>query len=264
LQKNVALRVEPGHTPEEFHVSGRGLLHLGVLLENMRREGFELGVGKPKVIYREIDGHKAEPIELATVEVKTEFVGAVMEAMGSRRGICTKMEQSGEQSYLEFTIPARGLIGMRNRLMNATQGTMVMHHSFYEYELLRGAIPGRKNGVLISSETGPVTAYALEALADRGVMFVTPTEQVYAGQVVGEHNKDSDIVVNVCRLKKLTNIRAAGADATVVLKAPRVLTLELALEYIEDDEVVELTPDAIRLRKRMLNESDRKRASRTE
>ena len=264
LQKNVALRVEPGHTPEEFHVSGRGLLHLGVLLENMRREGFELGVGKPKVIYREIDGHKAEPIELATVEVKTEFVGAVMESMGSRRGICTKMEQSGEQSYLEFTIPARGLIGMRNRLMNATQGTMVMHHSFYEYELLRGAIPGRKNGVMVSSETGPVTAYALEGLADRGIMFVTPTEQVFEGQIVGEHNKDNDIVVNVCRTKKLTNIRAAGADATVVLKTPRVMTLELALEYIEDDEVVELTPDAIRLRKRMLKETDRKRASRAE
>ncbi len=264
LQKNVALRVEPGLTPEEFHVSGRGLLHLGVLIENMRREGFEMGVGKPKVIYREIDNHKAEPIELAVVEVRSEYVGAVMEAMGGRRGICTKMEQSGEQAYLEFTIPARGLIGMRNRLMTATQGTMVMHHSFYEYELLRGAIPGRKNGVMISSETGPVTAYALEGLSDRGFMFVTPGDPVYEGQIVGEHNKDNDIVVNVCRLKKLTNMRAAGADATVVLKAPRILTLELALEYIEDDEIVEVTPDGIRMRKRMLKETDRKRASRAE
>ncbi|MCC6360565.1 MAG: translational GTPase TypA, partial [Phycisphaerales bacterium] len=264
IQTNVALRVEPGNTPEEFHVSGRGLLHLGVLLENMRREGFELAVGKPKVIYRQVDGHKAEPIELAVVDVPTEYVGAVMEGFGSRRGVCTKMESMGEHSTLEFTIPARGLIGLRNRLMTATQGTVVLHHRFYEYELLRGSIPGRQNGVMISSDTGPVTAYALEGLADRGVMFVRPGDVVYEGQIVGEHNRDNDIVVNVCRTKKLTNIRAASADKTVVLKAPRLMSLELALEFIEDDELVEITPDAVRLRKRRLAETDRKRASRAE
>src|SRR5262249_18168604 len=185
-----------------------------------------------------------------------------MEAMGSRRGTCIKMESRDIQTYLEFTIPARGLIGMRNRLMTATQGTIIMHHNFYEYELLRGAIPGRANGVLISSEAGPVTAYALEGLADRGVMFNSPTDAVYEGQIVGEHNKDNDIVVNVCREKKLTNIRAASADKTVVLKPPRIMTLELALEFIEDDELVEVTPEAIRLRKRHLKESDRKKISR--
>ncbi|MCG3131458.1 MAG: GTP-binding protein TypA/BipA [Phycisphaerae bacterium] len=264
LEKNVALRVEPGHTPEEFHVSGRGILHLSVLIENMRREGFELAVGKPKVIYRELKGHKTEPIELCVVDVPTAHVGAVMELMGGRRGICLKMESRGESSHMEFTIPSRGLIGLRNRIMTATQGTIIMHHSFYEYEYLRGAIPGRTNGVLIASEPGQVTAYALEGLADRGVMFVTPGDQVYEGMIVGEHNRENDIEVNVARTKKLTNMRAAGADKTVVLKTPRQLTLELALEFIADDELVEVTPDGVRLRKRLLGENDRKRAGRAE
>jgi len=262
LQKNVALRVAPGPTPEEFHVSGRGLLHLSVLLETLRREGYELAVGKPKVIYRELNGHKTEPIEYCVVEVPTEHVGPVMEAMGARRGICVKMESRSADSHLEFTIPARGLIGMRSRLLTATAGTVVMHHNFYEYEFLRGAIPGRQNGVMISSETGQITAYALEGLSDRGVMFLQPGDQVYAGQIVGEHNRENDIVVNVCRGKKLTNMRAAGADKTVVLKPPRQMTLELALEFIEDDELLEITPDALRLRKRFLQETDRKRAER--
>ncbi|GMU38982.1 MAG: translational GTPase TypA [Phycisphaerae bacterium] len=264
LEKNVALRVEPGHTPEEFHVSGRGILHLSVLIENMRREGFELAVGKPKVIYRELKGHKTEPIELCVIDVPTAHVGAVMELMGGRRGICLKMESRGDSSHMEFTIPSRGLIGLRNRIMTATQGTIIMHHSFYEYEYLRGAIPGRTNGVLIASEPGQVTAYALEGLADRGVMFVTPGDQVYEGMIVGEHNRENDIEVNVARTKKLTNMRAAGADKTVVLKTPRQLTLELALEFIADDELVEVTPDAVRLRKRLLSENDRKRAGRAE
>ncbi len=262
LQHNVALRVEPGHTPEEFHVSGRGLLHLGVLLETMRREGFELAVGKPKVIFRELNGHKTEPIEVCVVEVPPSYVGAVMEQMGAKRGICTKMEQRGEQTQITFTIPSRGLMGMRNRLLTATNGNLIMHHNFHEYDFLRGALPGRANGVLVASETGQVTAYALEALADRGIMFVKPTDQVYEGQVVGEHNRDNDIAVNVVRMKKLTNIRAAGADKTVVLKPPRELTLELALEFIEDDELVELTPEAIRVRKRHLSENERKQHAR--
>lgn len=262
LQHNVSLRVDPGYTPEEFHVSGRGLLHLSVLMENMRREGFELAVGKPKVIYRELDGKKTEPIEYCVVDVPSQNVGPVMELFGGRRGICVKMETRGETTHMEFTVPARGLIGMRNRLMNATNGTAIMHHNFYEYEFLRGAIPGRANGVLIASDSGQVTAYALDGLADRGVFFVKPTEQVYAGQVVGEHCKDNDIEVNVCRTKRLTNMRAASADKTVVLRPPRELTLEIALEFIEDDELVEITPEAIRLRKRILSESDRKRAIR--
>ncbi len=262
LQKNVALRVEPGHTPEEFHVSGRGMLHLGVLIENMRREGYELAVGKPKVIFRELDGHKTEPIEMCVIDVPTAHVGAVMELLGGRRGVCVTMESRGESTHLEFTVPARGLIGVRNRLLNATNGTAIMHHNFYEYELLRGSIPGRGNGVLVSMETGQVTAYAIEGLADRGVLFVSPGDPVYVGQIVGEHNRENDLDVNVSRLKKLTNMRAAGADKTVVLKPPRILTLEMALEFIEDGELVEVTPDAIRLRKRLLSENDRKRAAR--
>ena len=263
LQKNVALRVEPGHTPEEFHVSGRGMLHLGVLIENMRREGYELAVGKPKVIFRQLDGHKTEPIEQCVIDVPTANIGAVMELLGQRRGICTSMETRSETSHLEFTVPARGLIGVRNRLLNATNGTAIMHHNFYEYELLRGSIPGRGNGVLISMDTGQVTAYAIESLTDRGVLCVSPGDPVYVGQIVGEHNRENDLDINVSRLKKLTNMRAAGADKTVVLKPPRIFTLEMALEFIEDDELVEVTPDAIRLRKRMLTENDRKRAARS-
>jgi GTP-binding protein len=262
LQRNVALRVEPGPTPEEFHVAGRGVLHLSVLIENMRREGYELAVGKPKVVFRELDGKKTEPIELCVVEVPTAHVGPIMELMGLRRAICNKMETRDNQSRIEFTIPARGLIGLRNRLMTATQGTIVMHHNFYEYEFFRGSIPHRGNGVLIASESGQVTAYALDNLAARGVMFVSPGQQVYQGQIVGEHCREDDIVVNVCRGKKLTNIRAASADKTVVLKTPRQITLEIALEFIEDDELVEVTPEAFRLRKRHLNESARKRAAR--
>ena len=262
LQHNVALRVEPGLTPEEFHVSGRGLLHLSVLVENMRREGYELAVGKPKVIYRELNGKKTEPIELCSIDVPGEYMGPVMELLGGRRAICTKMETRGEYTHMEFTVPARGLIGVRNRLLTATNGTAIMYHNFYEYEYLRGAIAGRANGVLIASDTGQVTPYALDALASRGIMFVKPTDQVYEGQVIGEHCKDNDIEINICRAKKMTNIRAASADKTVVLKPPRQLSLEIALEFIEDDELVEVTPDAIRLRKRLLKENDRKQASR--
>jgi len=262
LQRNVALRVEPGHTPEEFHVSGRGLLHLSVLVENMRREGYELAVGKPKVIYRELNGKKTEPIEWCVVDVPTQHVGPVMEMTGSRRAVCSKMETRGEYAHIEFSVPARGLIGLRNRLLTATSGTAIMHHNFYEYEYLRGSIPGRACGVLIANEAGQVRPYALDSLANRGEMFVAPGEQVYEGQIVGEHCKDNDIQVNVCRAKKMTNIRAASADKTVVLRPPRQITLEIAMEFIEEDELVEITPDAIRLRKRLLSENLRKRARR--
>jgi len=214
------------------------------------------------VIYRERNGRKTEPIELCVIEVPPPHVGAVMELLGGRRGVCVRMDTRGEFTHMEFTVPARGLIGLRNRLLNATNGTAIMHHNFYEYEFFRGGIPGRANGVLIASEPGQVTAYALDGLADRGVMFVRPAEAVYEGQIVGEHCRDNDIEVNVCRAKKMTNIRAAAADKTVVLKPPREMTLELALEFIEEDELVEVTPDAIRLRKRLLRENDRKRAAR--
>lgn len=264
LQHNVALRVEPGPTPEEFHVSGRGLLHLSVLVETMRREGFELAVGKPKVIYRELDGKKTEPIELCVIDLPPSHVGAAMELMGARRGVCSKMDNSseGDLTHLEFTIPARGLIGMRNRMMTATNGAAIMHHNFYEYEFLRGKIPGRANGVMIASDMGQVTAYALDSLADRGTMFVAPGDQVYIGQIVGEHCKDDDIIVNVCKGKKLTNVRASGTDKAAAFKPPRQMTMEISLEFIEDDELVEVTPDAIRLRKRMLTENARKQSQR--
>ncbi|MGB2984849.1 MAG: EF-Tu/IF-2/RF-3 family GTPase, partial [Phycisphaerae bacterium] len=262
VQSNVALRVEPGLTPEEFHVSGRGMLHLSILIENMRREGFELAVGKPKVIYRELTGKKTEPIELCVIDVPSQYVGTVMEMMGGRRGICQTMETRGDSSMLEFTIPSRGLIGLRNRMLTATHGTAILHHNFYEYEFFRGDIPGRQNGVMIANEPGQVTAYALNNLADRGDLFVGPGTRVYAGQIVGEHCRDNDLDVNVCRAKKMTNIRAASSDKTVVLRPARNMPLEMALEFIEDDELVEVTPDAIRLRKRFLKELDRRRAMR--
>ncbi len=258
-QHNVALRVDPGATPDEFWVSGRGLLHLSVLIENMRREGYELSVGRPKVIYRELDGKKTEPIERCVVDVPANHVGAVMELLGPRRGICEGMNNEGELTHLEFTVPARGLIGLRNRMLNATNGTATLHHNFYEYEFFRGFIAGRANGVMIASEPGTVTAYALDGLADRGVMFVKPNDRVYAGQIVGEHCREDDLMVNVCRGKKMTNIRAAGSDKQVILKAPQEMALELALEFIAEDELVEVTPGAIRLRKRLLSENDRKR-----
>ncbi len=261
-QSNVALRVEPGATNEEFLVSGRGLLHLSVLIETMRREGYELAVGKPKVIFRELDGRKTEPIEWCVVDVPAEHVGAVMELLGARRGICDRVDNEGALTHLEFTVPARGLIGLRNRLLTATNGTAMIHHSFYEYEFFRGAIPGRSNGVMIALAPGTVTAYALDGLSNRGAMFIAPNDRVYTGQVVGEHCKDDDIVVNVCKGKKLTNIRAAGSDKNVILKPPREMTLELALEFIAEDELVEVTPDAIRLRKRLLSENERKRSQR--
>ncbi len=264
LQSNVALRVEPGHTPEEFHVSGRGLLHLSVLIENMRREGFELAVGKPKVIFRELNGKKTEPIELCVIDAPSQYIGTIMEMMGPRRGICRSMENRGDSTLVEFTIPSRGLIGLRNRMLTATNGTAVMHHNFYEYENFRGSVPERTNGVMIASEPGQVTAYALEGLGDRGVFFVSPGEQAYAGQVVGEHCRENDIEVNVCRGKRLTNVRSAGADKTTVLRPARQMSLEMYLEFIDDDELVEVTPEAIRIRKRMLNEIERRRASRAQ
>jgi GTP-binding protein len=263
LKSNVALRVTPDEVKrDEFHVAGRGLLHLSILLENMRREGYELSVGKPRVITKEVNGQVMEPIEYLVIDVPPNSVGAVMEVVGNRRAECLKLDGQGAMTHLEFTIPARGLIGLGTRLMNATAGQAIVHHNFFDYQPVRGAIPSRANGVMVSTETGRATAYALDNLQERGILFVNAGEQVYEGQVVGEHCRDNDLPVNVCREKKLTNIRAAGSDKAILLRPPRQLTLELALEYIEDDELVEVTPKAIRLRKMYLKENDRKRFAR--
>jgi GTP-binding protein len=263
LESNVALRVTPDEDRrDEFHVAGRGLLHLGILLENMRREGYELSVGKPRVLYKEVGGVKCEPIEYLVIDVPPGSVGAVMELVGTRKAECLKLDSRGEMTHIEFTIPARGLIGLRTRLMNATSGQAILHHNFYEYQPSRGDIPARVNGVMVSTETGRTTAYALENLQERGVLFVGPGESVYEGQVVGEHCRDNDLPVNVCREKKLTNVRASTAEKSILLKAPRQLTLEQALEYIEEDEYVEVTPEAVRLRKVYLKENERKRHER--
>jgi GTP-binding protein len=228
----------------------------------MRREGYELSVGKPRVLTKEINGTLMEPIEYLVIEVPPSSVGPVMELVGNRKAECLKMDARGELTHIEFTIPARGLIGLRTRLMNATRGEAIMHHNFYDYQPLRGNIPSRINGVMVSTEEGRTTAYALENLQERGILFVGDGEQVYEGQLIGEHCRDNDLPVNACREKKLTNVRSATAEKTILLKAPRQLTLELALEYIEDDELVEITPAAIRLRKIYLKESDRKRFAR--
>lgn len=263
LESNVALRVTPREDKrDEFDVAGRGLLHLSILIENMRREGFELSVGKPRVIYKEVDGKTHEPIEYLVIEVPNGHVGAVMELVGNRRAECLKLDSKSELTHLEFTIPARGLIGLRTRLLNSTAGEAIIHHNFFDYQPVRGHIAGRLNGVLVSTETGRVTGFACENLQDRGVMFVGPGDQVYTGQVVGEHCRDNDLPVNVCKEKKLTNMRASGSEKTIVLKPPRQISLEQALEYIEDDEYVEITPAAIRMRKVLLSENDRKKQAR--
>jgi GTP-binding protein len=263
LESNVALRVTPDEDKkDEFHVAGRGLLHLGILLENMRREGYELSVGKPRVITKEVNGKLLEPIEYLVIDAPPIAVGSVMELVGNRRAECVKMDGRGDLTHMEFTIPARGLIGLATRLMTATSGLAIVHHNFYDYQPTRGSIPGRVNGVMVSTETGRTTAYALENLQERGTLFVGPAEQVYEGQIVAEHCRDNDLPVNACREKKLTNIRSSTAEKSILLKPPRQLTLELALEYIEEDELVEVTPKAIRLRKMYLKENERKRLAR--
>jgi GTP-binding protein len=264
LEKNVALRVETGRTSDEFIVSGRGVLHLGILLETMRREGFELSVGKPEVIIRQVDGVDHEPVEELVIDVPNSAVGKVMELVGARQAEMKKMEpRGGSVTHLAFEIPSRSLIGFRGKVLTATQGEAIMHHTFLRYEPVRSQPIRRSNGVMISTESGPVTAYAVEGLHDRGFLFVVPQDQVYAGQVVGEHNRDNDLPVNITRLKHLTNIRSSTKEATVTLKAARKMSLEESIEYVEDDELVEITPGPIRLRKRILDESMRKRAERS-
>jgi GTP-binding protein len=247
---------------DEFVVSGRGMLHLGILLENMRREGLELAVGKPKVIFKEENGEKLEPIEYLVVETPGDAVGPVMQLVLGRRGECVKMDARDAGTHLEFTIPARGLIGLRTRLLNATAGRAIMHHNFHDYQPYKGDIPARINGVMVATEAGKATAHAIENLQERGVMFVAPMDAVYEGQVVGEHCRDNDLPVNISREKKLTNMRSSTAEIKTVIKPPRQMALEIALEYIEEDELVEVTPNSIRLRKVLLREADRKKQER--
>lgn len=261
LQGNVSMRVEATDSPDSFVVKGRGELQLSILLENMRREGYEIQVSRPRVIFKDIDGELCEPIELAVVDVDDNYTGVVIEKMGIRKGELVTMTP-GTDGYtrLEFKVPARGLIGYRGEFLTDTKGTGILNHSFYEYAPHRGDIPSRNKGVLISLETGKTIAYALGGLQDRGIMFHDPGVDVYAGMVIGEHNRENDLIVNVCKTKKLTNMRASGSDDAVRLATPRRMTLEQALEYIGDDELVEITPNNIRIRKKILNENDRKKA----
>ena len=260
LLTNVALRVDDTADADVFRVSGRGELHLTILLENMRREGFELAVGKPRVVFREIDGQKCEPYENLTVDVPDENQGAVMEELGRRRGELTNMESDGNgRTRLEYHIPARGLIGFQGEFMTLTRGTGLMSHVFDDYAPVKPDMPGRHNGVLVSQEQGEAVAYALWNLEDRGRMFVSPNDKVYEGMIIGIHSRDNDLVVNPLKGKKLTNIRASGTDEAVRLTTPIKLTLEGAVEFIDDDELVEITPQSIRLRKRYLSELERRR-----
>ena len=264
LIHNVALRVEEGNDPEKFRVSGRGELHLSILLENMRREGYELAVSRPEVIFREIDGEICEPQEQLTVDIEEESQGAVMEALGQRRGELRDMQSDGRgRVRLDYMIPSRGLIGFQTEFLTVTSGSGLIYHVFDHYGPARsGGIAPRKTGALISNSAGKVLGYALMNLQERGRLFVKPGDEVYEGQVVGIHSRENDLTVNPLKAKQLTNIRAAGKDENVLLTPPLVFSLEQALEFIEDDELVEVTPAAIRIRKRFLKEHERKRASR--
>ncbi|MGE5027912.1 MAG: GTP-binding protein TypA/BipA, partial [Betaproteobacteria bacterium] len=261
---NVALRVEDTDEADSFMVSGRGELHLTVLLESMRREGFELAVGKPRVVIKEIDGVKCEPYEALTLDVEEVNQGAVMEELGRRRGDLQDMQPDGHgRVRLEYRIPARGLIGFQGEFLTLTRGTGVMSHVFDEYAEIRPDIPGRRNGVLISQDNGEAVAYALWKLEDRGKMFVSPGDKLYEGMIIGIHSRENDLVVNPIKGKQLTNVRASGTDEAVRLTPPIKLTLESAVEFIDDDELVEITPMSIRIRKRFLLEHERKKAARS-
>ncbi len=261
-ERDVSLRVRP-YDQESFIVSGRGELHLSILIENMRREGFELQVSKPEVIIKEIDGVKCEPFEDLQMDIPQDYVGGVIETLGSREGILENMTNHDNQARLNYVIPSRGLIGFTTEFMTLTKGYGILNHAYKEYRPLAGTTVGeRKLGVLVSMENGKATAYSLGQLEDRGTMFIEPGDEVYEGMIVGEHNHDNDIAINVVKGKNLTNTRASGSDHTVVLKRPRVMSLETCLDYINKDELVEVTPQSFRLRKKILNAEDRKKAAR--
>ena len=259
LEKNLALRVKPGPNADSFIVYGRGVLHLSVLIETMRREGFELQVGQPKVLDKTINGQRCEPIENLTIDVPEEFVGKAIEISTRRKAALIHMENRGDRTHLEFDIPARGLMGLRSNLLTATQGEAVVAHRFKDYEPYKGDIERRTNGSLVSLETGVSVAYSMDKLQDRGRFFIDPGVDIYTGQVVGEHTRERDLNINICKTKKLTNMRASGSDDKVMLPPPIVFSLEEALEYIQEDELVEVTPKLMRLRKIILDPIERKR-----
>ena len=261
LEKNLALRVKPGLTADSFVVYGRGVLHLSVLIETMRREGFELQVGQPKVLDKTIGGQRCEPIEDLSIEVPEAFVGAAIEIATRRKGALVRMEPRSDRTLLEFEIPTRGLIGLRSNLLTASQGEAIVAHRFKEYQPYKGEIEHRNNGSLVSIETGQAIAYSMNKLLDRGRFFVEPGEEIYAGQVVGEHTRERDLNINICKTKKLTNVRAAGSDEKIILPPAIKFSLEEALEYIQDDELVEVTPHFMRIRKILLDPLARKRNS---
>ena len=262
LEKNLALRVEPGATPDSFIVYGRGVLHLSVLIETMRREGYELQVGQPKVIIKEIDGRKCEPVEELTIDLPDEYAGKAIEMTTKRKGTLVNMVSDNGRTKLEFDIPSRGIIGLRSNLLTATAGEAVIAHRFKDFEPYKGEIEMRTNGSLIAMETGQVYAYALNKLQDRGRFFVEPGDEIYCGQVVGESTREGDITINLTKSKKLTNMRASGSDEKMNIAPAVIFSLEEALEYIREDEYVEVTPKAMRLRKIILDETERKRAAR--
>ena len=263
LEKNLALRVEPGLNADSFIVYGRGVLHLSVLVETMRREGYELQVGQPKVIIKEIDGCKCEPVEEMTIDCPDEVAGTVIELSTRRKGMLTNMESNNGRTRLEFDIPSRGIIGLRSNMLTATAGEAIMSHRLKGFEPFMGEIEMRTNGSIIASETGTAYAYSIDKLQDRGRFFISPMEEVYMGQVIGEHTRGNDITVNVTKAKQLTNMRASGSDDKASIAPPKIFSLEEALEYIKEDEYVEVTPKFMRLRKILLNEVDRKRASKS-
>ncbi len=258
-EKNLALKVEEGTSEDKFNVFGRGILHLSILIETMRREGYELQVGQPQVLFKEIDGVRNEPIEHLVVDVPQESSGKVIELVSAKKGELKIMEPKGDLQHLEFDIPARGLIGLRNNVLTATGGEAIMTHRFKEYAPYKGEIQGRINGSLISMESGPCTAYSIDKLQDRGVFFVDPGDDLYMGQVIGEHSRDNDLVVNIQKGKKLTNMRASGSDNNVKIAPAKKFSLEEAMEYIQKDEYLEITPKSIRMRKIYLDENERKR-----
>ena len=259
LEKNLALRIKNGLTADSFIVNGRGVLHISVLIETMRREGFELQVGQPKVLDKTINGVRCEPMEHLTIDVPEEHVGKAIEMTTRRKGSLMHMEHRNERVHLDFEIPSRGLIGLRSNLMTASQGEAVVAHRFKGYEPYKGDIEKRNNGSLVALESGMAVAYAMDKLQDRGKFFISPGEDIYAGQVVGEHTRADDLGINICKTKKLTNIRASGTDDKAVLPPPIIFSLEEALEYIQEDELVEVTPHSMRLRKIYLDENERKR-----
>jgi len=259
-ERDMALRVEETRSPDTFRVSGRGVLHLSILMESMRRDGYEFMVGQPRVIYKQIGGRKTEPIEVLTGEGANEVTGAVIEYVSTRRGEMVQMQQGETRTRLEFRVPSRGLIGFRSRMLRATSGEIVMHHRFLQYEYFKGFIPERQTGSIISMAGGEAEGYALDGLQDRGQFFVEPGERLYTGQVIGEHKRDDDLVVNAQKSKRLTNMRAAGSDRSLRVAPAVKLSLEEAIEFLNDDEYVEVTPKRINLRKAILDENGRKAA----